>query len=98
MINYKRNEDKIIEAIKQYIDSTYSGHYNGKGDIQAVDVWDACGISKESYISNIIKYAMRFGKKGGENPKDIMKIIHYSIFLLNEVMENSKNVNETPSE
>ena len=36
-------------------------------------------------MSNIIKYAKRFGKKDGDNPKDIMKIIHYSIFLLNEL-------------
>ena len=44
-------------------------------------------------MSNIVKYVKRFGKKEGENPKDIMKIIHYSIFLLNE-LEKEKNVDD----
>jgi hypothetical protein len=33
-------------------------------------------------VGNIIKYAQRYGKKGGYNRKDLMKIIHYAIFLL----------------
>ena len=39
-----------------------------------------------------IKYAKRFGKKNGDNPKDIMKIIHYCIFLLNELDYQRNNV------
>ena len=82
---YKRNEDKIIEGIKAYIDETYSQHYMGSSNRDVVDDWEDCGIAKEAFQSNIIKYAKRFGKKDGDNPKDIMKIIHYSIFLLNEL-------------
>lgn len=84
-IEYKRNEDKIIEGIKAYVDATYSQHYAGASSRDVCDDWEDMGIAKEAYMSNIIKYAKRFGKKEGENPKDIMKIIHYSIFLLNEI-------------
>jgi hypothetical protein len=90
-INYKRNEDKIIEGIKAYVDATYSQHYAGKNNRDVVDDWEDCGIAKEAFMSNIIKYAKRFGKKDGNNPKDIMKIIHYSIFLLNELDDSKKD-------
>lgn len=94
MIQYKRNEDKIIAGIKAYIDATYGAHYNGaKGDV--CDDWEDLGIAKEAYLSNIVKYVKRFGKKDGENPKDIMKIIHYSIFLLNELdKSNARSTND----
>ena len=92
-IEYKRNEDVIIKGIQQYVDATYSQHYAGKNNRDVVDDWEDCGIAKEAFMSNIIKYAKRFGKKDGDNPKDIMKIIHYSIFLLNE-LENKNNVND----
>ena len=84
-INYQRNEGKILEEIKNYIDSTYSAHYESGSGRNVCDDWDDMGIAKEAYMSNIVKYVKRFVKKEGENPKDIMKIIHYSIFLLNEV-------------
>lgn len=87
-INYKRNEDKIIREIQEYVDKTYSQHYAGSNNRDVVDDWEDVGIAKEAFQSNIIKYAKRFGKKDGDNPKDIMKIIHYSIFLLNELQQN----------
>ena len=89
-IKYKRNEDKIIEGIKAYVDTTYQQHYMGSNNRDVCDDWEDCGIAKEAYQSNIIKYAKRFGKKDGDNPKDIMKIIHYSIFLLNELERKNK--------
>lgn len=95
-IHYKRNEDKIIAGIKTYIDATYEQHYMGSNNRDVVDDWEDMGIAKEIYIGNIVKYVKRFGKKEGYNPKDIMKIIHYSIFLLNE-LDNEKrksNVND----
>lgn len=90
-INYKRNEDKIIAGIKAYVDATYSQHYAGASGRDVCDDWEDCGIAKQAYQSNIIKYAKRFGKKDGDNPKDIMKIIHYCIFLLNELQVNKEN-------
>jgi hypothetical protein len=88
-INYKRNEDKIIKGIQAYIDATYSQHYAGKSGRDVVDDWEDCGIAKEAFLSNIIKYAKRFGKKEGYNPKDVMKIIHYCIFLLNQLEQDA---------
>ena len=89
MIEYKRNEDKIIAGIKAYVDATYSQHYAGAQGRDVVDDWEDMGIAKEAFQSNIIKYVKRFGKKEGENPKDIMKVIHYCIFLLNELERDS---------
>ena len=84
-IAYKRNEDKIIKGIQAYVDATYTQHYAGASGRDVVDDWEDCGIAKEAFQSNIIKYAKRFGKKDGDNPKDVMKIIHYCIFLLNQL-------------
>lgn len=89
-INYKRNEDKIIEGIKAYVDATYTQHYAGASGRDVVDDWEDMGIAKEAFLSNISKYVKRFGKKEGYNPKDVMKIIHYSIFLLND-LDNSND-------
>lgn len=77
---YKYSEDHIINQLAEYINSTYKSHYSN-GDIQTVDVWRALGIEKESCQSNIIKYAMRYGKKDGFNKKDLLKIMHYTILL-----------------
>ena len=85
MVEYKRNEDKILEAIQQYIDTTYTAHYARGSGRDVVDDWEEMGIAKEAYLSNIVKYTRRLGKKEGWNPKDLMKIIHYSIFLINEL-------------
>ena len=84
-IQYKRNEDKIIQGIQAYIDATYQQHYMGSQNRDVVDDWEEMGIAKEAYLSNIVKYTRRLGKKEGWNPKDLMKIIHYSIFLINEL-------------
>lgn len=93
-INYKRNEDKIIRGIQQYVDATYGEHYSGNNSGRDVcDDWEDLGIAKEAYHSNMVKYVKRFGKKEGYNPKDILKVIHYGIFLLNE-LERTKNVTE----
>jgi hypothetical protein len=77
---YKYREDEILAELTKYIEGTYGEHYVA-GDIQTVDVWHAMGIGPESCQSNIIKYAMRYGKKGGHNKKDLLKIIHYTILL-----------------
>ena len=88
-MKYRFNEDKILKEISEYVASTYSAHYvNEKAgtkdeEIQTIDVWKQMGQEKEACHSNIIKYAMRYGKKEGYNKKDLLKIIHYTILLLN---------------
>lgn len=80
---YKYNEDTILEEIQRYIKSTYKQHYAGKDEIQTLDVWKSLNIDEETFRSNIIKYAMRYKYKQGQELKDLMKIIHYTILLLN---------------
>jgi len=33
-------------------------------------------------MGNILKYAMRYGKKNGKNRDDLYKIIHYAIIAI----------------
>ena len=86
-MNYRFDEDKILKEIGKYIEGTYSSHYvNEKAgtkdeEIQTIDVWKQMGQEKEACHTNIIKYAMRYGKKDGYNKKDLLKIIHYTILL-----------------
>ena len=78
---YKYDEDKLIEELKQYIDSTYTQHY-AKGEIQTAEFVIDAGHGDGYTIGNIIKYAQRYGKKNGYERKDILKILHYGIMLL----------------
>ena len=77
---YKFNEDKILKDIKSYIDSTYNQHY-ANGKYQATDMIIDAGHGESFSIGNIMKYAMRCGKKD-EKKKELMKIIHYAIIAL----------------
>jgi hypothetical protein len=88
LVEYKFNEDTVLQELKEYIDSTYMQHY-GKSKFQTTEfVFDA-GHGEGFCIGNIIKYAQRYGKKNGHNPADLLKIIHYAIFLLGENKESS---------
>tara|TARA_R100000951_G_scaffold27401_1_gene23331 strand:- start:394 stop:702 length:309 start_codon:yes stop_codon:yes gene_type:complete len=81
---YKYTEDKTLDYISSYIESTYQQHYVGQLGIQAIDVWKSLDIDEESFRSNIIKYAMRYKYKEGSNLKDLIKIIHYTILLIDK--------------
>ena len=86
-IEYKFNEGNTIKQIKRYIDSTYERHY-GYGKYQATDMIIDAGYGEAFCIGNIMKYAMRYGKKPnpftGEhrNQADLLKIIHYAIIAI----------------
>ncbi len=79
---WKYNEGKILREVEEYLSSTYKGHYVG-GDqkIQTLDLIDSNGDAEAFCRANIIKYASRFGKKDGKNPKDLLKVIHYAFLL-----------------
>ena len=91
MIKYKFNEDKILNDIKDYIDLTYNQHY-GNGKYQATDMIIDSGHGEGFCIGNIMKYAMRYGKKDGKNIKDLQKIIHYAIIniYLEQEVDNER--------
>ena len=80
-MKYKFNEGETIKQIKRYVDKTYEQHY-AYGDYQATDVIFDNGHGKGFCIGNIIKYAMRYGKKKGNNDSDLLKIIHYAIIAI----------------
>ena len=79
---WKYDEGKILREVEAYLSSTYKGHYVG-GDqkIQTLDLIDSNGDAEAFCRANIIKYASRFGKKDGKNPKDLLKVIHYAFLL-----------------
>ena len=80
-MKYKFNEDKILTIIKSYIDKTYTQHY-ANGKYQATDMIIDAGHGEGFAVGNIIKYAMRYGKKNGHNQADLLKIIHYAIMAI----------------
>ena len=85
-IEYKFNEDAVLEFLKSYIDKTYAAHY-ATGKIQATEFIFDSEHGVGFCLGNIMKYAMRYGKKPdpvtGEykNQGDLLKIIHYAIML-----------------
>ena len=90
-IDYKYNEGNTLSELKEYIDSTYDEHYR-KNKFQATEFIIDGGHGEGFCIGNIMKYAQRYGKKGGKNRRDLLKVIHYGIIALyiNE-MEESEN-------
>lgn len=90
-INYDFNEAALIGEFKAYIDSTYDPSYHYAGKIQAMSVVNEAGHGASFAMGNIIKYAMRYGKKQGYNRKDIMKIMHYALLALHAHDQEHKN-------
>lgn len=81
MTEFKYDEDKILDELYIYIQNTYGSHY---GDtIQAQDLIRSIGIAEEFFLGNVIKYASRYGKKNGKNRDDLLKVLHYTVLLLN---------------
>jgi hypothetical protein len=90
VMNYKYNEDVIIEELRQYITDTYRQHYSSGDDgIQTLDLIAAVGDGEPFCRSNILKYASRYDKKGTAR-RDILKVLHYAVLLLHF---NDKNAN-----
>ena len=90
---WKYNEEEIVKELLEYIRGTYNQHYSaGDDQIQTLDLIEACGDGEAFCRSNILKYASRYDKKGTAR-RDIMKILHYAVLLMNF---NDKNaVRET---
>jgi hypothetical protein len=83
MHNWKYNEDAIINELRDYIVNTYKQHYSaGDDQVQTLDLIEACGDGEAFCRSNILKYASRYDKKGSAR-RDIMKILHYAVLLMN---------------
>tara|TARA_R100001591_G_scaffold64197_1_gene73928 strand:+ start:835 stop:1257 length:423 start_codon:yes stop_codon:yes gene_type:complete len=81
--DYKFNEGDLIDEFKEYIDSTYNGHYS-KNNFQATEFIIDGGHGIGFALGNVMKYAQRYGKKGTDEDarKDLMKVLHYALIAL----------------
>ena len=78
---HKYQEDKGIEDLKNYVTSTYTGHYtNNNSDTQTLDLIHSVGDAESFCRSNAIKYLSRYDKKGSAK-QDILKAMHYCLLL-----------------
>lgn len=80
-VPYKFNEGPLIAEFKDYIDSTYSGHYS-KNKFQSTEFIIDCDHGLGFTLGNVLKYTQRYGKKEGHNRKDLLKILHYALIAL----------------
>ena len=82
----KYHENEILEDIKDYVSSTYNGHYTGTKheyrNVQTLDLMASRDLASSFCQSNILKYGSRYGSKDGRNKKDLLKVIHYAMLLL----------------
>ena len=81
LIEYKFSEDRLLDDLKAYIDSTYDAHYS-KSKFQATEFIFDSGHGMGFCIGNVLKYAQRYGRKDGYNRKDLQKVLHYAIMAL----------------
>ena len=82
-MNYKFNEDQLVQELMEYVDKTYDQHY-ATDKYQATDIIIDSGHGTGFCLGNVIKYAKRYGRKGNgaEARKDLMKILHYAVIQL----------------
>jgi hypothetical protein len=80
-VEYKFKEDEYLDELLDYVTSTYGQHYS-LSKIQSTEFIMDAGHGEGFTIGNIIKYAQRYGKKGGRNRADILKVCHYAIMML----------------
>ena len=79
--HHKYQEDKGIVDLKDYVSSTYQGHYtNDSSDVQTLDLIHSVGDAESFCRSNAIKYLSRYDKKG-QAKRDILKAMHYCLLL-----------------
>lgn len=86
-MKHKFNEVELLKEIRDYIDSTYGGHYHYTSDDEdQVQMFELINRVPERGVyfalGNCIKYSDRFGQKDGMNRRDILKTIHYGIMAL----------------
>ena len=88
--NRKYNEDESIEALKNYISTTYGGHYTSdNNNVQTLDLIESVGDAESFCRSNAIKYLSRYDKKG-QAKRDILKALHYSLLLYHFSGQNNE--------
>lgn len=92
-IDYKYNEGELLKEFAQYVDKTYDQHYS-LNKYQSTEFIIDSGHGEGFCIGNIMKYAQRYGKKGGRNRADLMKVLHYALFMLFVHDKETQNENK----
>ena len=64
MINYKFNENLILDELKEYIDATYDQHYS-TSQFQTTEIVMDNGHGEGFCLGNVIKYVVRQKFKNG---------------------------------
>ena len=90
-IEYRYNEEALIKELSSYVDSTYLQHYS-LNSFQATEFIIDSGHGEGFCIGIILKYAQRYGKKGGRNRADLLKVLHYALMM---VHVHDKEVNNS---
>ena len=80
-MKYRYNEAKNLKELTDYVDQTYGQHYVAK-DIQVIDIWQSMDSLDTTARDTAIKYLCRYGKKDGNNKKDLLKAMHYIILMM----------------
>ena len=80
MIDYKFNEHALITELQHYINQTYSEHYS-KSKFQSSEFIMDCGHGMGFFLGNVLKYSQRYGKKDGNNRKDLFKSINNQLII-----------------
>ena len=83
-IEYKFDENIIVNDIMDYVNKTYESHYAQTKNYQATEIIIDQGHGTGFCMGNILKYAQRYGKKEGRNKDDLLKVIHYAIIQLSQ--------------
>jgi len=84
-MKYAFDEDKYLQELTDYINSTYNQHYvSNKTGSQVLDVAIDRGRAMDFILTNIDKYSGRYGKKGSVSTwrGDLVKLAHYAILAL----------------
>ena len=80
-IDYKYNEEALIDELQKYVDGTYEQHYS-QNKFQATEFIIDGGHGEGFALGNILKYSQRYGKKAGKNRNDLLKVLHYALIAL----------------
>ncbi len=85
--------ESMMNDVRKHIVGTSDPdyHYVANG-AQTIDTWDSRGSLSTTALDTATKYLDRYGKKGGKNPKDLLKAIHYILMVYQKDIVESADV------
>lgn len=84
----KYGEEIYLQDVLKHIENTYSEHYASPiegSDFQYMDNVMNDDIGAGFLKFSAMKYLSRYGKKAGNNKKDLLKAIHMTILLMHKM-------------